>query len=455
MSLLPAKEVCLVLLSLVFLYNCNTKLGDEGVSGNIQPKDEVLSTFFRNDFVLKTTTMLYDTVLSNYSPRRLIVGRYEDPIFGVVEVNTFTQFDLSNKYYSSFGPNTKLDSILLYVTFTSTGFNYSYGQKGATQKIYIHRLSKSIDRTVSYTTKSSLDYNPVPLGILEFTNSVYDSLKLDNSLGQAFIDSVDRFANIESFQSFFKGLAIINDPTNTSVWGIGNLRIKLFYHNYYALNNLKVNGFADILMSKEIIYSSFNQIKHTRSSGQLASLQNSYDSLTATQTQNTCYLQSYGEVGTVVKFPFIDTLIKSVDGKILVDRADLVIKPVTDVSYPPPPYLLVYELNSDGKIRRPNGITAYLQNEIFGIFGNGSRLFIPYNIQKQEYRITLTTYMQALIDKNLRKPNYGLFIIGTDDVLTTSNNQYLFYSNVNRAIFYNDLSKANNIKLDLYYSPYK
>ena len=155
MSLLPAKEVCLVLLSLVFLYNCNTKLGDEGVSGNIQPKDEVLSTFFRNDFVLKTTTMLYDTVLSNYSPRRLIVGRYEDPIFGVVEVNTFTQFDLSNKYYSSFGPNTKLDSILLYVTFTSTGFNYSYGQKGATQKIYIHRLSKSIDRTVSYTTKSS------------------------------------------------------------------------------------------------------------------------------------------------------------------------------------------------------------------------------------------------------------------------------------------------------------
>lgn len=460
-SLSKVRFFSIVGISLIII-GCNT--GDKSVSGTIQPKGEVLSTIFRDDFELITSVMLYDTLISNNS-QRILIGSYSDSIFGSVKSEAYCQF-MNDNPFTNFGPNPKLDSTLLEISFTNynlvttalgAALQYSYGQKGGSQTIYFHRLTEDLDAKRNYTTRSELAYNPIPLGKLTFTNPVNAKIVIDNALGQEFLDNPDNFTTNASFINFFKGMSIVNGFSNTSIWGIASLNLILKYHNYYALNNLKVNETSTFSLTKEPT-AKFSQITPDRNNGSLTLLSKSYDTLSSTQTQKACYIQSNTGIGTIVKFPFLDALRQSVNGKILVDRSQLVIKPEINQNFAPAPFLIAYELNSAGTIRKNNGVNVALQEQN-NIFGFANPQLIRYDVQNSRYVIELTTYMQALIDKNELKPNNGLLLLGFNDRVQIGgqNNSTvnLFYSNINRTIFYNDKNSMSNIKLNMHYSPYQ
>jgi hypothetical protein len=457
MSLLLGKRVWILLLTYCLFFSCKIKTGDNEVSGLVQPDGERQSTFYKDDFELKTATVLYDTITSNVS-QRLLLGQYEDAVFGKVSANAYAQFVISNPFLT-FGPNPILDSTLLIVSFSSTlpqTTAYQYGESNFPKEVSIYNLSQSIIDT-TYLTKSSIPYNSSLLGVLRFiVQPASASVTLDNLLGQEFIDGVANFSSSEAFKAMFKGLALITKSSNC-IFGIENMRILLKFHNYYGLNNLVVNDSLSIYLNGSPKFSFSNIKLQTEKSTVLSKLQKAYDTLSSDETQGICYIQANTGIGTKIKLP-IDDFRQTVKGKILIDRADLVIKPDigtnldgTSSALPPPPYLMAYELDILGHVQTiitAAGISIFLQSETSaGILGSSRPLVVPYN--NGEYRITMTSYIQALIDKNINKSNHGLLFIGSNDIHAGSTTNY-YYSNINKVTI-----KSSDIKLQVHYSEYK
>lgn len=439
------------------------KKGDE-VSSQIQPKVEALSALYEDTFRLKTTVVYYDSFQTNNSVR-LLVGVHNDPKFGKVTATGFSRFGLRG-LFTSFGPNTVLDSVYFEITL---GINaqqppYFYGKRDDSVKVKIYRLTEEIPNETFYA-KRAFAFNDL---LSETTlkvpvDSVNDEriyVGINRILGEEFLQNQGNFGSVASFQDMFKGIAIVPDANSTAIIGVYNIRMFIVFHNYFGINNLYVKDSTDLPVSfPSNGQAGQNQFIVDRSSSELASLSpdsQNFDSLSTEVFMGKCYIQPNTGIFTKVEFPSLELFKQRVDGKILINKAELVIIPDTSDKangYNIPFNLYAYELNNARTIKKSStGASKFLQNELSGIYANNNPLIITYNRTNGNYIFTLTTYLQALLDGNIE--NNGLLIGGYNNLLFASSGT-IPYGTIDRLNFYNQPGQSANIKLRVFYTPYK
>ncbi|TAF75254.1 MAG: DUF4270 family protein [Bacteroidetes bacterium] len=465
--------------------------GSDEVNKTVRPDSQQFTTKVTDTFTVKTSTILFDSSISNNSFRSLI-GSYYNSDFGKVTSEAYLQF-LPETYKNTLGPNPKFDSLFLELQFSSSLINpinttYSYGSNNDIQNFNVRRLNEDISSTTLYYNNSSFD-SPIYLGAFQLsknklisapTNTIsgivsYIKVPLSDALGQEFIAESQTFlfANQANFFAKFKGLYIQSLSGNTCIWGIQSAKIILKYHNYFAANDLKVSDVYNLKLTS--IRSQLRNLTTDRSTSALAGLTKNYDEISGTD----CYVQANTGVCTKISFPSLLDFKKRVGvEKLVVNRAELEITP--DLSnagaYPVPTNLFFYEFDKDGKCKKTSaGLPSIKTANSEGEIAPGS-YFLSYNSTANNYIVkrdnsddgaarplvqtaNITRFVQSILDGNT-DPNESLVLAsdgktfypvtldrsGIKQYVSTEN-----YAEVNQLKF---KSNKEGIKLRIFYTAY-
>lgn len=436
-----------------------------------------------------TSVFIADSVATFNDPatnsaRRLMVGRYFDEQFGLIETEAYTQFRPFNPEFV-FPDNAKPESLELTLTLDY----YYYGkQEASTHTLRVHELYDSIITEANYYYNSSVPYNPVPLGqnIFVVRPSAFDESLAANSdadasnnridtinvvLDQAYMQSLfdftrdnrDGFREFRKFRRAFKGFAITSDGTDQVV-GINpvndtqnNVRSRLtLYYSYTNASGDPKRGkveFSIFTIASNNGVMGFSRVVANRTNTVLSSLTVPYENKQLPGGK--IYLQSGHPVVPRLDFSRFIAYTDSIPN-MAINSAELSIEGIEPSPYAPPSYLQLRWLNDSTSEFRTNndGIFLLYQNLlvidndgkiILGERANRSVLTRKFDLALRErngekyYSGNLTEYFQLLYNiktDELRYRNFGL-VASTPE----------FTKSVNRLI-----ADQNKIKIKLYYS---
>jgi hypothetical protein len=206
------------------------------------------------------TVFNVDTVYTDdFDGFRVMIGKYNDPVLGLVEATGFAEFRPTSV--------TKLDESSVYdsVTFQMHIDYYSYALTDKhVEKFSVHRITggplayyaneEKLQRQ-RYLSSSTVDYDPTPLGLATVEVNI-DSLKknlqkttgfdtilakarLDDTFGQELFNLALNnpgkiLDTLRLFRNQMRGLAFVPDASSTSILGYATLhplsKITIHYH---------------------------------------------------------------------------------------------------------------------------------------------------------------------------------------------------------------------------------
>jgi hypothetical protein len=422
------------LLAAFFLIGCKKKNYQNG-EGAIN-QSELLNSGAIDTFSLQTYTLFEspDSIIAD-NPALGILGSYEDPVFGGVSSEIYTQFRLqaANPNFGDVSLIT-IDSVVL-------GLEYAgyYGISGS-QTVEVYRINDPegmhID-SMYYTSHTlatdmstlvpvgseTLDFNTSSLTVVgEDTLDPQLRIHLDTNLAWDIINesviSPSTFDSNDDFLQFFQGLHI---KTNNGMQASGDGG--LFYFNLGDANSKLSIYYTqdgetkvyDLVINSEC--ADFNHVEIVQS----AEVQSTFENPTNGSDQ--FYAQSFGSRARV-KFPSV----KDIPENAVIHRATLELPiqyqagttygPGTDIS------VLTYLEESDS--------TSY--------FSIGSLGY--YDESKKAFTIDLRAYLQAVVSGEVE--NHGLIL-----------SPLLFITSGDRIIFNgpNTTNKAKP-KLSIVYTEY-
>ena len=395
-----------VSLSLV-VFSCKKK--ESSVGSSVLDPNDLLSSDQVDTFQLTTFTYAEDSLISD-NPAYAVLGSYNDPKFGTVNANFYTQVRLAGLNPNFGDPLTiSVDSVMLGLEYA--GF---YGEfSPQTVEVYELNESLSIDSTYySFTTKSVKATNLVEPGYETFTpnpdavtvigTDTVDTqlrIKLRKSLGEQIInDAVNTpssFSSVDNFLEYFKGLHVrVNNPVQSS--GKGGV----FYFNindplskvtiYYTQNGTQKT--FDLLINTEC--ADFNHVDVNNFGKPVQNVIN--DTVSG---QQEFYAQAF-KSRAVVKIPGM----KSIPSNAIIHKAQLILPTQyqTGAKYLPPDELSV-AVNIDGVL---SGI---------GVLGF-------YDFAFKQYTVDIRNYLQALVSKQ----------VTTDELILSPR---MFITSADRVIF--------------------
>lgn len=213
--------------------SCKKKRSNVGES--LINQNDLLHSEGVDTFQLITYSVLEDSTITRSTagnPTRMLLGNYNDPVFGEVQTSIYTQIQLAQVNPPFNVAITTVDSMVL--SFEYSGF---YGNSGD-QTFEVYRLIQDLDADSVYYSMDTIQKDPtnlVELGsetvevnqyvtTVEGEDTVSSQLKirLDSSLGNDLLTEFDNspatFADNEAFLDFFKGLYIksISTPSSNS-----------------------------------------------------------------------------------------------------------------------------------------------------------------------------------------------------------------------------------------------
>ncbi len=326
---------------------------------------------FKTSFIeipLESSVLLFDSLrTSNYFSdpiRRLLVGNFTDPAFGLVNAEAYTQF-LPQNTTKAKEEGAMFDSATVILTFDY----YHYGTTTPTTETFkIYELTEEITfrGTNDYYNFKSVPYNPALLGeaSLSISPKSFDTLinyspadtlvqlqiKLANTYGNALFDFWDptssNYRDFRNFVKFFKGLAIVPGNANQQMIGIGtgvNTRVRLHYQT-----PTKDSLFFDFPVSNTVSSSHF---EYDRSGTALSGITKYQDFL---PNNNKRFIQNGGLIATKFDldlsgfFEFADTI-----ENLVINSAELSIGEIDDPEgYPVPRSLFVQILNNNNRLKQ-------------------------------------------------------------------------------------------------------
>lgn len=256
------KRIFLLLFSAVLLLNsCKKEISSGGLNLVNNEKDA-----FDCDtmYGMEVGSVKVDTVTSS-NPSYLMLGSYEDPVFGKYDAGFYAQARIS-ALKPDFGDLTKItvDSLVLGMRFSDY-----YGKLDA-QNFEVYELSEDLIATKSYNTESSIavksdnlvlqsegKITPKPYGY-KFTEFVNDTvrdnirLQLNPNLALRFItDSKNNpanFATMDAFLSYFKGLyvKVSNVNQQSGEGGVMSFAYPPVLTIYYKLDGVRKKFYFEL-----------------------------------------------------------------------------------------------------------------------------------------------------------------------------------------------------------------
>ena len=242
--------IILFLTSLIFAACEANEIGSE-----IQPTEDKLSVK-TDSFSVSASTVF---IKERYSESdKLLLGNYEDPIYGTARLDFLSEFRYVNKDYPATAKATSVQVVLYYKTF--------FGDSTAVQEATVYQLNKPLDFSVNYTSNINIEefcdksvvlgkkvyvaYDPtVPDSIQEevgYCNSVKIDLPL--SIGEQLIADRSITQNQDNFLNLIKGVYVTNEFTGQVVLNVDSVNLEVAYD--YAPKESK----PDSLINKVRVY---------------------------------------------------------------------------------------------------------------------------------------------------------------------------------------------------------
>lgn len=404
----------------------------------IQPDDSRLNVRFSDTSTIYGYSELLDSIRSD----KLSVsafGSLSDPIFGSTIAGFYTQFVLSIPG-KDFGEGKILDSLVLQLYYAG-----SYGDTNSTLYAHTFEMLESISNDSVYYSNLEVPLGPNDYSNHEFIPNLHDSvvigadtippvLRLNLSdinpeLGQKLLDadSAD-LENTETFREYFAGLFVQSQAITEE----GTIIYFGLTSQYSMLSLYYQNDEEDSLRYDFIITSAtaaVNKYEHDYNSASSDFQAQILNGDTA-KGQQQFYVQGYGGVQSLIKFPHVKDWAKK--SNVAINEAKLILPGYDgDEFFGAPGQMSLLSINDDGE-----GEPLIDQAEGDAYFDGF------YNKSSNSYEFRITRYIQSLIS-DTTLPNKGLYL-------------YVFGGSVHpeRFIFKgNDMdADSTGIKLEILYT---
>ena len=393
------------------------------------------------------STINFDS-LATSSTGRILIGNYDDPLFGKVKSDSYFQLSGNSYALNSIGSDTEstnyvFDSISMILKYDK----YYYGDTTRVQTFNIYRLTQKVKPNKEddqFYNNSTLTYDSESLGKISFKPrpKEKDSINVQMSkvFGEALFQKIKKreVTDFDSFTEYLKGLVLVpENSTSSNVIGfsVSSSKVRLYYSKYQSDNENASNilDFSILDTSKQ-----FNSILLDKTGTLIQDLPISTSKLSSLLTNNQGFIQAGTGVACRIDFPNIKQL-KNISTNGAIVDAELILKPVNNSysdKYPLADSLKVYVGNN------LNRISGTLANSAGGaVYGRLNKKSDEFN-ENVGYSISLGSFLQK---EMLKQSESRSSLILTLPELTQS---------VNRLILGDQKHLNNKIQLKIYYISY-
>jgi len=412
-------------------------------------KDDLLNATFTDTVTLTAYSVIEDTLnttglVFNY------LGCLNDNIFGTTTSCIYTQFVPSGNNVN-FGESPELDSIVLTLRYTG-GF---YGDTLNPFTISVYELSESIladkiyyqhhtvaheGNNLTYSTNFTLYPKPNTKVKIDTLLEAHVRIRLNNDLGNRFLQHAKELATEDDFKKFFKGLYISAKPFRNGGCLVNfSLINALSGIQLYYKDNGKTKQFPFVINNTATVR--FNNYEHNYNAGDFhfAAQIDSTKSVNerAMLGKEKLYVQAMGGIKTRIEFPNIEAFNEIHDGKIVINKAELVITNIGEnlEKYPNPARLGIQA------VKKTSGELVTILD---ALTGNSNYFGGSYDDKRKEYRFRITRYIQNIIQKK----NYEPFIyLVTEGAAAYANRLVLKGTGT-------DTTDVSRLRLEVYYTEY-
>ncbi len=405
----------IILISIsMLIFSCQE---DTDIGYNILPGSDLINTQITDTFSVEVHTLITDTVITS-GVSELLLGEYNDPIFGNTKASFAVQF--FNPNFINFKDTDIVDSVILTLAYNQD-YNNVYGDQTKEQTIEVYKITDvDLDNTIKYYGDDDPGkYMGELIGdTVGFRPSLEDSIvhiKLNNSFGDFFLDADDsNYLSGQAFRNFFKGLYLKSE----SVDGNGaiikyDINDSLSVSVYFHKNDAEQTALVYKISANNISNVRFNLFEHDYSSANFAGPVGD-ESL---PQDSVAYIQSAGGLYARIKIPYLKNLNNS--EKIVINRAELIINTApSSVSY-----------EDDFPAINTTIITGYISDYSYLLIPDyiNSSTYGGENYDEGTYRFDIAAYIQDILDG--KTENNGINLYPASDgsnvsrtVITSGNN---------------------------------
>lgn len=394
-------QIKLFLLFIVFLNFSCSKPSELGLTLVEQEQSDVVFT--------DSTQLILQTALSpaqsTLNTARVLVGEFDDPIFGKTTASVYMNFSLPSTNISF--PNASYDSLVLSLEFDTTGHYGNILNNPSTQSWEVYRIEETLELNTEYDSDATFAIGQVLNSSVRFSPNYTDSInieedgsakrraaqlriRLDDAFGRELINPSDPtiYSSNENFKNFFKGVLI--RPTaganNNSLIRFRtesanmDTRLTLYY------TDSETNGTQ---VAKSYIFSAISDVET------VLNIQHDYttsDILDNNPTDTLVYLQGGDGVGVRVDLSAILNL-----GAISINKAELYVYPIDGdpTDFPIPSQLVC-------KYRRPDGSLDFVDDVYtsfsrLGTYELSGGLLNKADAHSIHYKMNISEYLQRVV----------------------------------------------------------
>lgn len=390
-----------------------------------------------------TSTFKFDS-LGLSSSNRLLIGNYDDTVFGKADIESYLQFirtfDDSGTSTNSFDIENEAsyDSIALILKYD----RYFYNDTIPAQRYRIHQLTEDIeyddDATQFYNT-TRFNHHATPIADVNVLvrPQKEDSLfiKLDHNFGNALFENIKN-GTIETNDEFldqYKGLLIKSYQSNTAVIGLNkNSALRI----YYSLPD-ETDPIEKIFNFSLNTTNSFTHTTNTYENTPFEQLTDQELQLPSSDSEDFSYIQSGVGLTTKIDIPYIHELHNIPGNGVLVEA---ILK------------LPVKTFDTDLNLAIRDSISAFLVNDklenIGTLIGATDGIYATLSDQSSEfdniyYSIDIKSFLDLKLEENNFQETYFIAL-----------NPKEFESSIDRYLLYNAEENDKKIILELLYAIY-
>ncbi len=394
---------------------------------------------------VEMATINFDSLITS-NQSKILVGNYDDPLFGKVKSNSYFQlasdsYSLASSSSDTEATNYVFDSISMILKYD----NYYYGDTTKVQTFNIHRLIQKVKPNTdddSFYNNSSLNYSPESLGTISYKPRPLEkdsiNIKMDVAFGQALFQKFKQreITDFDSFTEYLKGFVLVPSTENSSsVIGFAlTSKVRLYYSK--SLSDTETSYIKDFTFLDPT--KQFNAISLDKTGTLIQNLPASNSKLSSLLTNNQSYIQSGTGLACRIDFPNIKQL-KYISDKGAIVDAQLIVKPVNNTyseKYPLADSLRVYVAD------KLNRISSTLNSS------SGTALYATLNKESDEfnenvqYSLSLGNFLQKEMLKQSDSRSSLVFVLPNIN------------KGVNRLVLGDQKHVNNKIQLKIYYLSY-
>jgi len=396
---------------------------------------------------VEMSTINLDSLITS-SQNRILIGNYDDPLFGKVKSDSYFQLSTTTYALNNSGSDTEavkyvFDSISMILKYD----NYYFGDTTKVQTFDIHRLIQKVKPNTednNFYNNSKLNYSPESLGTISFKPRPIEkdsiNIKMSSAFGAELFQKLKKreVTDFDTFTEYLKGLVLVPSSSNSSsVIGFSatTSKVRLYYSKYQADTEETpyIVDFSILDKTKQ-----FNAISSDKTGTLLQNLSVPSSKLSSSLTEQQGFIQSGTGVSCRIDFPNIKQF-KHISDNGAIVAAELILKPVNNTyssKYPLADSLSVYVADN---LNRISG--TLLNSESKSVYGILNKKTDEFN-ENIAYTIPIGGFLQK---EMLKQSDSRSSLILTLPALSKA---------VNRVVLGDQKHLNNKIQLKIYYISY-